>query len=140
MRWFDQTNKKDFPSSSQMLKYFRDYANHYRLREDIDFNCKVVSVVPLKHNEYKGDCGWRVTLANGEERTYRGVLVCIGHHWFEIDIDSLQRSAVSKTHRFRSGILVYHTTRVKTHGEVRYCTRSNTSLQRSYARRKVSLK
>ena len=35
----------------------------------------MVRAVPL------ADESWQVTFDNGEERTYKGVVVCNGHHW-----------------------------------------------------------
>ncbi|MDB9520115.1 NAD(P)-binding domain-containing protein [Roseofilum reptotaenium CS-1145] len=65
----------DFPSAAQMLAYLRDFANHYRLRENIELNRTVIAVNPTKNNL------WHVIFANGEERIYKGILICNGHHW-----------------------------------------------------------
>jgi hypothetical protein len=65
----------DFPSRQQMLDYLADYARHFGLREAIAFNTKVVLVRP------RPDELWDVGLAGGEQRVYKGVLVCNGHHW-----------------------------------------------------------
>lgn len=65
----------DFPSQLQMHQYYRAYTEHYGLREKIRFQTKVIFVKPVNENL------WEVTFANGEARTYRGVLVCNGHHW-----------------------------------------------------------
>lgn len=65
----------DFPSAQQMLDYLRDYANHFNLRENIEFNTKLVKARPSS-NDY-----WEIELANGETRTYKGLIVCNGHHW-----------------------------------------------------------
>src|SRR5215831_9927725 len=37
----------DFPSASQMLEYLRDYADHFGLREHIQFNTKVLMALPV---------------------------------------------------------------------------------------------
>ena len=68
-------NYPDFPSGAQMLAYYKTYTDHYQLRENIQFNTKVVWVTPTDDNL------WLVCLDNGEKRIYKGVLVCNGHHW-----------------------------------------------------------
>ncbi|MBP0015158.1 MAG: NAD(P)-binding domain-containing protein [Roseofilum sp. SBFL] len=65
----------DFPSAAQMLAYLRNFADHYQLRENIELNRTVIAVNPTKNNL------WHVIFANGEERTYKGILICNGHHW-----------------------------------------------------------
>src|SRR5712672_2979190 len=64
----------DFPSRAQMVEYLRDYARHFSLRPHIEFGAKVVLVRP------RADELWDVGVA-GEQRIYKGVLVCNGHHW-----------------------------------------------------------
>ncbi len=64
----------DFPSAAQMLAYLDNYAAHYSLRENINFNYRVEKVSP------EGN-GWRLVFANGENRFYGGVVICNGHHW-----------------------------------------------------------
>ena len=65
----------DFPSAQQMLDYFHAYADAMGLREHIEFNTKAERIAPIAGER------WEVTLANGETRMYRGVVVCNGHHW-----------------------------------------------------------
>lgn len=65
----------DFPSRQNMYDYIKDYAKHFNLYENIEFNTKVVFVRPIENNL------WEVTLDNGKVRIYKGVLVCNGHHW-----------------------------------------------------------
>ena len=65
----------DFPSQRQMGDYYKLYADTFGLRERIEFNTKVTAVKP------RGDELWDIELANGEQRVYKGVLVCNGHHW-----------------------------------------------------------
>ena len=65
----------DFPSAAQMLAYLRDFADHHQLRENIELNRTVIAVNPTKNNL------WHVIFANGEERVYKGILICNGHHW-----------------------------------------------------------
>jgi hypothetical protein len=65
----------DFPSAAQMLQYLKDYAAHFNLTDNIEFNTRVqrVSAAP-------GEL-WRMTLKNGETRIYGHVIICNGHHW-----------------------------------------------------------
>ncbi len=65
----------DFPSRLQMLEYLRDYAEKFGLRQHIQFNTKVVMALP------QADGTWELELATGEKRTYKGLIVCNGHHW-----------------------------------------------------------
>lgn len=65
----------DFPSHAQLLQYFRDYVDHFGLRERITFNTEV------KHAERRPGGGWDVTLSTGETKPYDVLFVCNGHHW-----------------------------------------------------------
>ncbi|MGC2235761.1 MAG: NAD(P)-binding domain-containing protein [Pyrinomonadaceae bacterium] len=65
----------DFPSRQQMLDYLESYADEFNLRENIEFNTKVVGVLP------RPDELWEVGFSGGEKRLYKGVAVCSGHHW-----------------------------------------------------------
>ena len=65
----------DFPSRQQMLDYLCDYAEKFGLRENIQFNTKVVMALPL------ADGRWELELATGEKRIYKGLIACNGHHW-----------------------------------------------------------
>lgn len=65
----------EFPSGQLMLAYYQEYAQHFGLREHIEFNRKVVFVRPVENSL------WEVTFDNDEVRIYKGVLVCNGHHW-----------------------------------------------------------
>ncbi|HWM63369.1 MAG TPA: NAD(P)-binding domain-containing protein [Solirubrobacterales bacterium] len=68
----------DYPSHTQIAKYFDDYAERFGLTEKISFRTEVLDVEP------DGD-GWKVTVedAAGKRETnrYRAVLVANGHHW-----------------------------------------------------------
>ncbi len=65
----------DFPSAQQMRDYIHRFADHFHLRPQIELNQKVVDVRPIENNL------WHVTFANQEERLYKGVILCNGHHW-----------------------------------------------------------
>lgn len=65
----------DYPSRAQVLAYLRDYARHFGLLDSVAFNTKVVMARPSL------DELWDVTLASGENRTYKGLIVSNGHDW-----------------------------------------------------------
>jgi hypothetical protein len=65
----------DFPSAQQMRDYLWAFADQFELRSHIQLNCKVTDVRPVERNL------WQVTLDTGEQRLYKGVLLCNGHHW-----------------------------------------------------------
>ncbi|RJQ73748.1 monooxygenase [Pseudonocardiaceae bacterium YIM PH 21723] len=67
-----------FPSAAQMLAYLNDYADHFRLRENITFNTEVTRVRPLDRT---GLAGWSVELSTGEVREYAGVMIANGHYF-----------------------------------------------------------
>ena len=64
----------EFPNHRQVLEYLRSYAEHFRLNEHIQFSTSVERLEPIEE-------GWRVLLANGSERLYRGVVIANGHNW-----------------------------------------------------------
>ena len=65
----------DFPSAQQMLAYLQGFADHFGLRDHIECDRAVTQVTSIEQNR------WAVTFANGEERHYKGVILCNGHHW-----------------------------------------------------------
>ena len=65
----------DFPSAQHMRDYLNRFADHFQLREQIELNRTVEYVRPIENNL------WEVTFVNGEQRIYKGVLLCNGHHW-----------------------------------------------------------
>ncbi len=65
----------DFPSRAQMLSYLEAYARDRGLMGHIAFGRRVERATPLP------DDTWHVAFADGEERVYKGVVVCNGHHW-----------------------------------------------------------
>ena len=65
----------DFPHHAQLHQYFKDYVDHFSLRDTITFN---TSVTAARRNP---DGLWSVTLSTGETRSYDVLLVCNGHHW-----------------------------------------------------------
>ncbi|MFD1814342.1 flavin-containing monooxygenase [Rhodococcus gannanensis] len=65
----------DFPHHSLLFQYFKDYVDHFGLRETITFDTSV------DHAERGADGLWTVTLSTGETRAYDALIVCNGHHW-----------------------------------------------------------
>ena len=65
----------DFPSALQMREYLESFARDRGILDGIEFGRRVERAAPL------ADESWRVRLDNGEERIYKGVVVCNGHHW-----------------------------------------------------------
>ncbi|HEX7776653.1 MAG TPA: NAD(P)-binding domain-containing protein [Parvibaculum sp.] len=64
----------DYPSNRQIHNYMRGFADAYGLRAHIRFNTEVKSAVP--------DAGaWRVTLANGDVKSYAAVVCANGTNW-----------------------------------------------------------
>lgn len=64
-----------FPHHSQIWAYFRNYADHFRLRPPITFNTGV------EHCQLQPDGLWQVKLDRGETRLFDALFVCNGHHW-----------------------------------------------------------
>ncbi len=69
----------EFPGHRQVLEYFRNYARHFSLQEHIQFNTTVERMEPYDPTGARP--GWQVRLANGECRSYRGVVIANGHNW-----------------------------------------------------------
>jgi hypothetical protein len=65
----------DFPSADQMLAYLTAFAKDRGLLASAEFNKKVALAAPDNAGR------WTVKFEDGEERTYKGVVVCNGHHW-----------------------------------------------------------
>jgi len=65
----------DFLSHAEVLEWLESYAQRFDLKRHFRFRCKVERVVP------EGDGAWSVTLASGETRRYRAVVVANGHLW-----------------------------------------------------------
>ncbi|MBM1558112.1 NAD(P)-binding domain-containing protein [Sulfitobacter mediterraneus] len=68
----------EYPSHSEMKRYFRDFAKHYDLYTKYHFNTEVLSAVPLGAT----GAGWRVTWrdAQGKEQSdiFAGVMIANG--------------------------------------------------------------
>ena len=64
----------DYPSRALILEYLRAFADQYDLRPSIQFGATVERVA-------FDDGAWKVTLAGGETRRYRGVIAAPGHNW-----------------------------------------------------------
>ncbi|HEX2548175.1 MAG TPA: NAD(P)-binding domain-containing protein [Ramlibacter sp.] len=65
----------DFLSHAEVMEWLESYASRFDVKRHFRFRCKVERVAP------NGDGHWRVTLADGESRLYRAVIVANGHLW-----------------------------------------------------------
>lgn len=65
----------DFPHHSQLFQYFRDYVDHFGIRDRILFNTKVTAA------ERDADGRWVITTSDGSTKDYDALIVCNGHHW-----------------------------------------------------------
>ena len=65
----------DFPSHFLIHDYFRDYTEHFGLREKIEFDTAVTRAAR------RADGGWTLTLSTGQTRDYTDLIVASGHHW-----------------------------------------------------------
>lgn len=68
-----------FPHHSLIHQYFRDYTDHFGLREAITFNTGVERA--RRVTDGSRTTGWEVTLTTGETRRYDDLVVANGHHW-----------------------------------------------------------
>jgi dimethylaniline monooxygenase (N-oxide forming) len=64
----------DFPRADQVSAYLDGCLDHYGIRDRFEWDTGVVRVEP------EPDGRWRVTLATGETRLFRAVVVANGHH------------------------------------------------------------
>lgn len=63
-----------YPSHRLVQEYFQSYARHFDLYRQIQFDTSVERAEPA-------GSGWDVTLADGQTRHYRGLIIANGHHW-----------------------------------------------------------
>jgi len=68
----------DYPNYRQLLSYIREFSRAYGLRDGIRFDTAVASAAPLGEEARQG---WRVTLASGDVRDYRGIVCATGVTW-----------------------------------------------------------
>lgn len=62
-----------YPDTTQMERYFNEYADHFDLRRRIRFNSEVAALAPEQDGRV------RVTLKNGKSEVFDGVVVASGH-------------------------------------------------------------
>lgn len=108
-------NTIPFPPQPEMLEFLNSYADHYHLKDHIEFNALVVRVLPLENDR------WEVLvkdLLNGEyiTETYDAVFVANGH-FFAPSIPHFEgisefKGKMMHSHDYRSpekfqGILAY---------------------------------
>uniref|UniRef100_A0A0K0FIF5 Flavin-containing monooxygenase n=1 Tax=Strongyloides venezuelensis TaxID=75913 RepID=A0A0K0FIF5_STRVS len=73
----------NFMHNSELLKYFRSYAQHFDLIKHIKFSTIVVNIE--RHEKFDHNGKWKVTVKDIEteevtEEEYDSVMVCTGHH------------------------------------------------------------
>lgn len=68
----------DYPDHRQILAYIRDFTDAFGLREQIRFGVAVEHAEPIGVD---ASDGWKVTLATGEVRVYRGLVCAPGVTW-----------------------------------------------------------
>ncbi len=70
-----------YPSRRQAFEYLRAYARHFHLYESIRFGASVERVEPVPRPEAPTCPWWEITLADGQVRLYRGLVIANGHNW-----------------------------------------------------------
>ncbi|MET9028690.1 NAD(P)-binding domain-containing protein [Nocardia sp. NPDC004168] len=65
----------DFPHHSQLFQYFRDYVDHFGIRDRIVFGTRVTAA------ERGTDGRWLISTSDGSTKDYDALIVCNGHHW-----------------------------------------------------------
>uniref|UniRef100_A0A0R3RRI2 Flavin-containing monooxygenase n=1 Tax=Elaeophora elaphi TaxID=1147741 RepID=A0A0R3RRI2_9BILA len=73
----------NFMSHTQMLAYFRSYADHFKLLEHINLRHEVIRIE--RHEKYEETGKWNVTYRSisddvTQTENFDGVLLCCGHH------------------------------------------------------------
>jgi len=77
----------EFPSQPQVWEYLKAYARKFDLHRVIQFNTVIEQIRPADSSAHGNGNGkpaarpWEVTLASGERRRYRGVVIANGHNW-----------------------------------------------------------
>ena len=66
----------EFPHHSEILKYFRAYADHFGLHRCIEYSRAVSRIEPFADGQ-----AWDVHLENGEFRRFRALVIANGHNW-----------------------------------------------------------
>jgi dimethylaniline monooxygenase (N-oxide forming) len=64
-----------FPHHSNIIEYFENYVDNFKIRENIHFKTAVKEV---KRN---ADGTYKIILENGQSADYQQVIVANGHHW-----------------------------------------------------------
>lgn len=91
-------NWPHFPHHTLIHRYFRDYVEHFGLRDSITFNTSV------RHAARQAGGTWEVTLGTGERRRYDALVVANGHHWSPRwpDYPGTFDGAMLHSHEYRS--------------------------------------
>ena len=67
-----------YPSREQVAAYMVSYAEKYGLTRMIRLSTAVERIEPVGE---RGRDGWRVSLSDGSQHLYKGVVVANGHLW-----------------------------------------------------------
>lgn len=70
----------EHPGQELIGQYLRDYARNFGLYSRIEFGTAVERIEPASELANR-QSGWIVTLADGRQRPYRGVVIANGHNW-----------------------------------------------------------
>jgi dimethylaniline monooxygenase (N-oxide forming) len=68
------SDSPDYAGHEEVGRYFEAYAETFRLKPSIRFNCGVERVEKVGH-------GYRVRTSDGDVATFGAVIVANGHHW-----------------------------------------------------------
>uniref|UniRef100_A0A0N4Z0S2 Flavin-containing monooxygenase n=1 Tax=Parastrongyloides trichosuri TaxID=131310 RepID=A0A0N4Z0S2_PARTI len=73
----------NFMHNSELLKYFKSYADHFNLIKHIQFSTAVINIE--RHEKFEHNGKWKVTTKNivtdeVEENVFDSVMLCTGHH------------------------------------------------------------
>ncbi|MEJ2114380.1 MAG: NAD(P)/FAD-dependent oxidoreductase [Flavobacteriaceae bacterium] len=72
--WVGEGKSHSFWTKDEAVKYWKDYANHFKVTDHVRFNTKVESV---KENE---DGSWQINLSSGEELHCKRLVLAIGNN------------------------------------------------------------
>ncbi|MEE2745050.1 MAG: NAD(P)-binding domain-containing protein [Bdellovibrionota bacterium] len=66
----------DFPHHSEVFNYLLGYADHFQLKNFMSFNQEIKRACWDEKKKL-----WFLTLSNNQEKCFKNLVVCSGHHW-----------------------------------------------------------
>ncbi|MFK8049744.1 MAG: flavin-containing monooxygenase [Halioglobus sp.] len=63
-----------YPNAQQMLNYFKRYADHFQLWQNIRFSTRVIRATPISEG------GWRIEVDDGQIMEFGGIIVATGQY------------------------------------------------------------